>query len=126
MLSSRPATRLHALVLTLLIAAAPLLSAAERVPREQWMSYASPEEAGYSSDRLAEARDYWKSIGAAAVLVVVDGAVLVDWGETARRFRCHSVRKSFMSGVYGIHIDKTETSTGTRRWRSWASWTSRH
>jgi CubicO group peptidase (beta-lactamase class C family) len=81
------------------------LAAPARVPGERWMAYASPEEAGFSSEKLAEAHEYWESIGSSAVFVVVDGAVLVDWGETARRFRCHSVRKSFMSGLYGIHVD---------------------
>jgi CubicO group peptidase (beta-lactamase class C family) len=88
--------------------------AAERVPADTWMAYADPEEAGFSVEKLAEAREYWESIRSSAVLVVYDGAVLVNWGETARRFRCHSVRKSFMSGMYGIYldagkIDKTKT-----------------
>jgi hypothetical protein len=36
---------------------------------------------------------------------VYKGAVVADWGESTRRFMCHSVRKSFMSGMYGIFID---------------------
>ena len=38
------------------------------------------------------------------MLIVVDGVVLAQWGDTARRFRCHSIRKSFLSALYGIQV----------------------
>ncbi|MCP4711183.1 MAG: serine hydrolase, partial [Planctomycetes bacterium] len=37
--------------------------------------------------------------------VVVDGLVLHQWGETARKFNIHSIRKSFLSALYGIHVE---------------------
>ncbi|MCH7756416.1 amide hydrolase, partial [candidate division KSB1 bacterium] len=40
------------------------------------------------------------------MLVIYDGQVLVSWGDTARRFRCASVRKSFMNALYGIYVGK--------------------
>lgn len=76
-----------------------------RIPGEVWLKYATPGDAGFSSEKLAEARAYFDSIPASAVFVVYKGAVLVDWGETTRRFRCHSARKSLMSALYGIHIE---------------------
>lgn len=92
-------------VILFLVLASTGLAARDRVPGETWLRYATPEEAGFSSGKLAEAREYWESTRSSAVFVVYRGAVLVDWGETARRFRCHSVRKSFMSGLYGVYID---------------------
>jgi CubicO group peptidase (beta-lactamase class C family) len=59
-------------------------------------------------------RDYATAIGTAALMIVKDGVVIEDWGETARKFNCHSMRKSFLSALYGIqaaegHIDLSKT-----------------
>jgi len=74
-------------------------------PGEKWAMYAVPEEAGFSSQKLAEAKSLYDSLDAAALMVIYDGKVLVVWGDIYRRFMCHSVRKSFLSALYGIHVD---------------------
>lgn len=58
-----------------------------------------------------------------AFLVVADGAVVAAWGEVGRRFMCHSVRKSFLSALYGIYwdrgqieLDKTLADLGIDDW----------
>lgn len=75
-----------------------------RVPNETWLAYAKPSEAGFSKDGLAAAKKYWESTPSAAFMVVRDGAVVVAWGDVERRYMLHSVRKSFMNGLYGIHV----------------------
>ena len=80
----------------------------ERYPGEHWQEYSSPEEAGWSSDRLAEAKKYAQEIGSAGVLVIYDGAILLHWGEIGQRFMCHSIRKSFLSALYGIAVNSCE------------------
>ena len=77
---------------------------AEVTPAETWMMYASPEEAGFSAEKIAVAKAVYDKIGAAGLLVVHDGAVLAAWGDVETRFMCHSVRKSFMSALYGPHV----------------------
>jgi CubicO group peptidase (beta-lactamase class C family) len=81
------------------------LTAMDRYPGKHWLMYKSPEEAGFSSAGLARAKQYWETLDSAAVLVIHDGAVLIAWGDVERRFIVHSVRKSLMSGLYGIHVD---------------------
>ena len=103
-----PSRRLRA-VCSLLCAAALLpaavpLEAQQRVPGETWMQYATPEQAGWSSVGLEAATAFADSIGSAAFLLVYDGAVVASWGDVARRYMCHSVRKSFLSGLYGVHV----------------------
>jgi CubicO group peptidase (beta-lactamase class C family) len=73
-------------------------------PGKSWERVKSPEEVGWSSQKLKEARDYSERTGSGAVMIVYGGRVLDEWGETTRRFRCHSVRKSFMSALYGIYV----------------------
>lgn len=87
------------------LAPAPMLTGT-RIPGKTWLAYVRPEDAGFSSAKLVAARTYWETIDSAAFFVVYRGAVVVDWGETTRRFRCHSVRKSFMSAMYGMAIDR--------------------
>ncbi len=90
-----------ALLIALLLVSVSLA----RNPGGVWQQYRTPEEAGWSSERLAEAKAFYDEIGAAALLVVYDGRVLVSWGDPVRRFMCHSVRKSFLSALYGTHVE---------------------
>lgn len=80
--------------------------AGERVPGEQWMRYADVSQAGFDAAKLAKAQETWESIPSSAFMVVVDGAVVAAWGDVERRFMCHSVRKSFLSALYGIYWDQ--------------------
>jgi CubicO group peptidase (beta-lactamase class C family) len=73
-------------------------------PGETWFKYVSPEDAGYSSEQLAKVQDYCHLIGSAALLVIHNGAILLAWGEVKRRFMCLSIRKSYLSALYGIHV----------------------
>jgi CubicO group peptidase (beta-lactamase class C family) len=81
-----------------------------RYPGAVWDRYASPEEAGWSSEGLRTARAVYDEIGSDAFLVVFDGAVLVSWGDIERRYMCHSVRKSFLSALIGIYVDEGRIS----------------
>lgn len=73
-------------------------------PAESWMQYKTPEQAGWSAEKLAAAQELSSQAGSAAVMVIYNGAILAQWGETARRFMCHSVRKSLLSALYGIAV----------------------
>ena len=75
-----------------------------RYPQATWLQYATPEEAGWSSEKLDAARACFDKIDSAAVIVVYDGAVFVAWGDVERRFMCHSIRKSYLSALYGVHV----------------------
>ena len=81
-----------------------LLLCASAGAGDQWRQYSSPEEAGFSAEGLAEARALAEESDSAAVFVVYRGHVLVAWGDVTRRFKCHSVRKSLLSGLIGIHV----------------------
>jgi len=93
------------LALSLAAGLAPLVLGQGGVPADVWMRYATPETAGYSPEALEQAHEYWASTQSAAYMVVDRGAVVVAWGDVDRRLMCHSVRKSLMSGLYGIHVD---------------------
>jgi CubicO group peptidase (beta-lactamase class C family) len=73
-------------------------------PRQHWTQVKKPEDRGWSSDRLAAAKAYADSIDTAAVIIVDDGVIISQWGETATKFKVHSIRKSFLSALYGIAV----------------------
>ena len=96
--------RLLSLVSLILLLAASPCAPDEHFPRKAWLQYASPEEAGWSSENLGVARQYYHSLDSTAVMVVHDGVVVAAWGEIERRFPCHSIRKSFLNALYGVHV----------------------
>jgi CubicO group peptidase (beta-lactamase class C family) len=91
--------------LAVLLAAA---GAGAQNPGRHWEMYESPEDAGWSGPKLAAAKALYDSTGAAAFVVVYDGRLLAVWGDVTRRYMCHSVRKSFLSGLYGVAVDAGE------------------
>jgi CubicO group peptidase (beta-lactamase class C family) len=60
----------------------------------------------WSKDKLDTAAVYAKKIGSAAVLVLHDGQVVFSFGDTTRKYMCHSIRKPFLGALYGIYVEK--------------------
>jgi len=100
--------RLSIVILLLVLLSGPFVVAGDRVPGERWMAYADPAEAGFDAEKLAEAHAAWEGLPSSALMVIADGAVVASWGDVERRFMCHSVRKSFLSALYGIYWDRGE------------------
>ena len=75
-------------------------------PNEHWQKAIEPEQLGWSSEKLALAHQYSKKIGSDAVIIVEDGVVVDTWGDITRQFLCHSLRKSLLSGLIGVHVDE--------------------
>jgi CubicO group peptidase (beta-lactamase class C family) len=80
----------------------------DRVPGESWQRYTDPADAGFDPELLEAARATWKGLPSSAFMIIADGAVVAAWGDVERRFMCHSVRKSFLSALYGIYWDRGE------------------
>lgn len=78
--------------------------AQQRYPGEHWKKASRPEALGWSSEKLELAKKHFEKIGSAAVVIVVDGLILDEWGDTSRHFRAHSMRKSLLNAIFGIHV----------------------
>jgi CubicO group peptidase (beta-lactamase class C family) len=72
-------------------------------PEEKWFKYKNPEEDGWSLDEIMSA---FEESNAAALMVVVDGKVVTALGDIKRKYKTHSVRKSFLNALYGVYVDK--------------------
>lgn len=75
-------------------------------PGKHWEKVTSAEKLGYSSEKITKAKEYTKNLKTAAVMIIVDGMVLAEWGDTTKKFNVHSIRKSFLSALYGIHVNE--------------------
>ncbi|TAL70084.1 MAG: class C beta-lactamase-related serine hydrolase [Bacteroidetes bacterium] len=74
-------------------------------PGNNWLMYKTPEEAGWSSDKLKDAKKLYKQMNASAVMVIYEGNVLLSYGDVNRRYLVHSIRKSILSALFGIHVE---------------------
>lgn len=72
---------------------------------QAWMKTAIPEDLGWSAAKLNEVENFSKQIGTAAVVVLYDGYILASWGDIEFKYLVHSIRKSYLSALYGIHVD---------------------
>lgn len=73
-----------------------------------WQHWDTPEDAGFSSARFAEAESRFSQLAdpsTAALFLVYKGRVLASFGNETYRFWCHSVRKSFLSALYGAQVE---------------------
>jgi len=66
----------------------------------------APKSLSWSAEKLARAAAYAQEIGSAAVLVLDDGRVVFSYGDVARKYKCHSIRKPFLSALYGICVGR--------------------
>jgi CubicO group peptidase (beta-lactamase class C family) len=73
---------------------------------DEFFNYVSPEAVGYSSQKLEAAKQFATQSGYAAVIAVYDGNVFFSWGNTSYNYKCHSIRKPFLSALYGIHVQE--------------------
>ncbi len=73
--------------------------------------HVSPESKGFSSSGLEKLEDHIKHSGSSALLILVDGDVIFDWGETKRKHTIHSMRKALLSSLYGIAIERGQIDT---------------
>ena len=72
---------------------------------------ADPESRGWSRAALIRADSIAVEIGTAAWLLLEDGVLVWQWGDVVRPYRAHSVRKSLLDAVYGIHVGRGDIDT---------------
>src|ERR1700722_12741226 len=72
-------------------------------PGVQWEA-ASPAELGWSIQGLAEAYKAFATLTPASMVVIDRGRIVVAWGDSARRVKLSSIRKSLLNALYGAPV----------------------
>ncbi|NIM15963.1 MAG: hypothetical protein GTO45_28515 [Candidatus Aminicenantes bacterium] len=80
--------RWQAAVITIALLILLVTGASAQNPQKHWMQYKTPGEAGFSSEKLLEAKKLYDTLDAAAFMVVYNGKVLISWGDVKRRYQC--------------------------------------
>jgi CubicO group peptidase (beta-lactamase class C family) len=80
---------------------------ADRFPDAAW-EHVDPASAGWSAEQLKAAEEWSGHIGSTAVMVVHHGAVVAEWGDTAAKTQLASVRKSLLSALIGIAVERKQ------------------
>jgi CubicO group peptidase (beta-lactamase class C family) len=73
--------------------------------------YGKPEDNGFSSQKLDSMATYLKKAGSSSMLLMVDGRIIFEWGETDKRHLIHSLRKPLLNALYGIEVAKGTIDT---------------
>jgi CubicO group peptidase (beta-lactamase class C family) len=81
----------------------------DRFPDAAW-EHVAPESEGWSTDRLKQAEEWSQHIGSTAVMVIHHGTVVAEWGDVAAKTPLASVRKSLLSALFGIAVERGEIS----------------
>ncbi|MFH5882800.1 serine hydrolase domain-containing protein [Halalkalibaculum sp. DA3122] len=82
-------------------------------PDTSWMQYATPEEAGWSSEKIAEVKAYADSLGSDAVMLVYNGAIVTEWGHNTEVEFIASIYKSLFNALYGIAVEEGRIDTSS-------------
>jgi CubicO group peptidase (beta-lactamase class C family) len=85
-----------------------IAAAQDRFPGAEW-DHVAPTQDGWSDSGLAAAKDWSEQkVRATAVMVIHHGAVVAEWGDTAKRAELASVRKSLLSALIGQAVAQHE------------------
>ena len=99
-------SKLVAKILYILLVCGVLSSAQHTYPGQSWEKIRRSEDFGYSLERLEAVKEFANNkLKTAAVVIVIDGKILFEWGEIEKEFSVHSARKSFMSTLYGNYVN---------------------
>jgi CubicO group peptidase (beta-lactamase class C family) len=83
----------------------PDQAAVKAFPGAEWERIEKPESAGFSAARLEALRSWLQSLDTTAMMVVVGGKSLFEYGDLARLSYLASVRKSVLAILYGKYVE---------------------
>jgi CubicO group peptidase (beta-lactamase class C family) len=91
-------------------ASAPATAACPRLepvyPAAEWERIPRAECAGFTTDGLEEVRQKLAGMATTGFMVVIGGRVLMDYGDVQAISYLASVRKSVLSMLYGIYVER--------------------
>ncbi len=75
-------------------------------PGVEWEVMADPEANGWSMEGLQKARELTDELDTASIMIIHKGKIVDSWGDLEYKYRSHSIRKSFLSALYGIQVSE--------------------
>jgi CubicO group peptidase (beta-lactamase class C family) len=75
-----------------------------------WMKYTDLSQGGFDTNKLKEVSDQFSQMNSTSYMVIHNENVVLSLGDIHRRYMCHSMRKSFMSAMYGIYVERKKVN----------------
>lgn len=75
-------------------------------PSTEWTWMENPEEHSWSTEKLHIVEQSIDSLDTATLMIVQNGQIVKSWGDLDIKYPSHSIRKSFLSALYGIQVDE--------------------
>ncbi len=75
-------------------------------PAAEWTALGRAECAGFSTNGLQAVRDHLATLHTTGFMAIVGGRVLMEYGDVSIVSYLASVRKSILSMLYGIYVDR--------------------
>lgn len=79
-------------------------------PAASWLQH-GPQTSGWHAGRLQQADEQARLLGSDSVLVVHRGAIVHSYGDVTVPRELYSVRKSILSMLIGMHLDRIDLDT---------------
>lgn len=74
-------------------------------------TYAEPKTKGYSPQKLELLRKHLIKSEASSMMIMVDGAIIFEYGETKKKHLIHSIRKALLNSLIGIAVEQGKIDT---------------
>ncbi len=72
-------------------------------PEANW-ARGDPGALGWSTQKLSEIGQFLQTVPQGTTLIIDRGHVVAEWGDTSKRVKLSSVRKSLVSALYGTYV----------------------
>lgn len=89
------------LMLVLVLSTTECLGA--NLGRQDRFKRITPEQAGYSTEKLKSLETFLEDSGSDSLLLVHDGKVFFEWGDIRKKILVHSMRKALLNSLYGVY-----------------------
>ncbi len=74
-------------------------------------NYSNPESKGYSTSKLDTLKDFLYKSGTSSMMILVDGEVIFEYGNTTKKHLIHSIRKCLLNSLIGIAVEEGKIDT---------------
>jgi len=82
-------------------------------PAENWIQVSNVADYSWSLEKLKSAEKFSKNSGSECVMIIENGKLIYSWGENDKKFYVASIRKSFLSLIYGYFVGNQITLNST-------------
>jgi CubicO group peptidase (beta-lactamase class C family) len=75
------------------------------------LEHVAPESKDFSLEKLDSLSLFLDNAGSSSLLILKEGKVVYEWGNTQKKHTVHSIRKALINSLYGIYVSNETIDT---------------